>query len=69
MLLFPHRLDALHHTRRLDGMACRAHPEHVVGSRDSELLEEDVGHLSVVVLPGVDQRVTAVRYPPVLADL
>jgi hypothetical protein len=30
---------------------------------------EDVGHQPVVVLPGMDQRMTAVRHPPAPADL
>ena len=33
------------------------------GSRHAELLEEDVGHLAVVVLPGVDDDVAARRQP------
>ncbi len=41
-LALHHRLDSLHHTRGLHGVARRPHAEHVVGRRDAELLEEDV---------------------------
>ena len=41
----------------------------MVGRRHLKLFEEDVGHQPVVVLPGVDQRVTAVRYPPAVLRL
>ena len=52
-----HRLEPLHDRSRLLGMRPRAHSERVVGLADSELLEEDLGHLAVVVLAGVDEDV------------
>ena len=55
------RLEALHHPRRLLGVAARADLEHVVGRRHPELLEEDLRHQPVVVLAGVDDRVARRR--------
>jgi hypothetical protein len=52
--------------RRLDGVAGGAYAEHVVGRQDPQLFEEDVGHQPVVVLPGVDQCMAAVRPEPAL---
>ncbi len=42
------------------GHALAAHPEHVAGAGDAELVEEDAVELVVVVLAGVDQHVIGV---------
>jgi hypothetical protein len=63
-LLREHRLEALEHARDLLGVAARPHPQHVVGIRHVQLLEEDVGHQSVVVLPGVDGCDPPLGKPP-----
>ena len=60
---FEHRLEPLHHPRRLLRVAARADLEHVVGRGHPELLEEDLGHQPVVVLAGVDERVAPVGQP------
>ena len=52
-----HRLEPLHHAGRLLRVRARADAERVVGLADAELLEEDLGHLAVVVLAGVDEHV------------
>jgi hypothetical protein len=63
------RIDALHHPRGLNGVAGRAHAEHVVGSRDAQLFEKDVRHQAVVVLSGVDDGMAPLwRAPPQLGD-
>ena len=49
------RLQADHRGRRLPGMAAGADPELVVGRRQLELLEEELGELAVVVLTGVHE--------------
>ena len=51
----------LHHARRLRRVRAGADAEQVVGLRHAELLEEDLRHRRVVVLPGVDEHVRAVR--------
>ena len=56
-LLGQHRLEPLHHPRRLLGVAAGADLEHVVGRGHAQLLEEDLRHQPVVVLAGVDDRV------------
>jgi hypothetical protein len=55
-LVEQNRLEALHHTGRLDGMAGRADTEHVVGFRHTKVIDEDARHRMVVVLAGVDNR-------------
>jgi len=60
-------LYPFHHPRGLHGMAGRAHAEHVLGRRHIELLEEDVGHQTVVVLTGVYEHMARVR--PAVAQL
>ncbi len=60
-LLGQNRLEALHHPRRLLGMAARADLEHVVRRRYAKLLEKDLRHQAVVMLAGVDDRVAPRR--------
>ncbi len=55
LLLLEHRLEALHHPGGLLGVRAGSHVEQMVRCSDPELLEEDVGHRGVVVLPGVDE--------------
>ena len=55
-LLLEDRLEPLHHLGDLLRVAAGADAEQVVGLRQPELLEEDLGHQPVVVLPGVDDR-------------
>ena len=50
------RLESGHHPRGLDGVSAGADLEAVVGWPDTELLEEDLAHAGVVVLPGVYQN-------------
>ena len=52
-----HRLEALHDRGRLLRVRSRADAERVVRLADAELLEEDLGHLAVVVLARVDEHV------------
>ena len=54
-----HRLEPLDRARRLLGVAAGADLEHVVGLGHAQLLEEDLRHQPVVVLPGVDDGVAA----------
>jgi hypothetical protein len=56
-----HRLEALHHTRGLNGLSARTNVERVIRSADSELLEEDTSHRVVVVLAGVHEHVLELR--------
>ena len=51
-----HRLEALHHGRRLLSVGPRPHAEVVVGRRDPQLLEKGVRHVRIVVLAGVDDH-------------
>ena len=52
-----HGLQPLDHPCDLLGVGPGADAEHAVGVADAELLEEDRGHLAVVVLAGVDEHV------------
>ena len=49
-------LDADEGFRGLLRMRAGADAEEVVGLRQAELVEEDVGHVGVVVLAGMDER-------------
>ena len=49
-------LETVHHLRGLAGMTRASDSEVVVRPRHVEDLEEHVGHVLVVVLPGVDQN-------------
>ena len=51
-----HRLESLQDARDLLRVASRPDPQKVVRLRNAELVEEDLGHQPVVVLPGVDDR-------------
>ena len=55
-----HRRNPLDHGGQLLGVGAAAGAEHVVGSRHAELGEEDLRHVAVVVLAGVDEHVVAV---------
>ena len=62
-------LERLHDARRLDGVGRRADTQMDVRRRDLQVLEEDVGHQVVVVLPRVQQpRVEQVGPRPELAQ-
>ena len=61
LLRFDHGGDARERTRCLLRMAARADPEEDVRLGHPELAEEDVGHLLVVVLSGVDEDEPVVR--------
>ena len=62
-----HRLEPLHDRGGLLRVRSRADPERVVGVADAELLEEDLGHLAVVVLARVDEHVLELIAPPAAA--
>ena len=50
------RFETRDNTRRLLSVRPRADAEKVIGLADAEVLEEDLGHLSVVVLSGVNEH-------------
>ena len=50
-------LYPLKHPPRLFALGARTHPEVVLGSWDAELFKEQVRHVTVVVLPGVQYYV------------
>ncbi len=50
-----HRLKSLEHLRRLARVRAGADAEVVVGLRQRQLLEEDVGHAGIVMLAGVHE--------------
>ena len=50
-----HRFDGAQHGSGLRSVSSASDTEVVVGQRDSQLLEEDIGHFGVVVLTGVNQ--------------
>ena len=54
-LLLEHALDRRQHGARLGAVEAAADPEVIVGHWEGELLEEDVRHPRVVVLPSVDE--------------
>ena len=56
LALEQHLLDADERAGGLLGVRAGADAEEDVGRRQPELVEEDVGHLRVVVLAGVDER-------------
>ena len=57
-------LEGDHRARRLLGVRAAADAEEDVGLRQLQVLEEDLGHLVVVVLPGVhEQLLEAVGMP------
>ena len=53
--------DARQHGRRLAGVTVGAHPELDVGSRQVELVVEDAGQLTIVMLAGVEQHLAGHR--------
>ena len=54
-------LDALQRPRRLGSVVTRAHTEKMVRFRHPQVVEEDRGHFSVVMLPSVQHDVVYVR--------
>ncbi len=56
MELDDHRLEPLHHSRRLLGVRPRPDAEGVVWRPNPQLLEKGVRHPRVVVLAGVDDH-------------
>src|SRR3972149_10351078 len=51
-------LNPLQHLGRLGPMRARANAEVVIGFRDVQLMEEHLAHVTVVVLPGMDQELS-----------
>ncbi len=51
-----HLLQADQHVSRLPAVAARPDAQRVVGPGHAELLEEEIGHLAIVVLAGVNQH-------------
>ncbi len=56
LLLEQHLLEPLQHLRGLPAVRGGADAEVIVGRRQVELVEEDIGELLVVVLAGVDEH-------------
>src|ERR1700722_14247934 len=52
------RLEALHDLGGLGGMAAGAYSEFHIGFGDFQLREEYVGHVAVIVLAGMNERLT-----------
>src|SRR5262249_31746969 len=59
-----YRLESVDNGRGLLGVGTRPYTEINVGLRHSELLEEHLGHGGVVMLSGVNQRLTYGRMRP-----
>jgi hypothetical protein len=55
-LLREHGPEPLQNSRDLLGVRAGSHAQDVIGLRHAELLQEDLGHQAVVVLPGVHGR-------------
>ena len=56
-----HLLDAANHAGGLEAMGAGADPEVEVGLGDAQLVEEDLRHVGVVVLAGVEDGLLDLR--------